>query len=270
MSSYLMVPGDKEKFLNKLDNLLADFFIINLEDGVFEKEKALKLVYDFFRSKDNKKIIFRVNPIEESGLEEIKLLNKLNPYAIRVSKIKNSYDVKRALSILDKDIQLHLSLETKEAFSDIKSLKLSNQVTTLYLGILDLLTSMELPQSLLQIDNPTIEYILSKVLVNSKIANFDIVSFVYQDYTNLEQFKQWCRLDKKIGFRSKVAISPKQLDIVNTIFNIDNTELEKAKYIVKIFEEKQKDNISGFSDIRYGFIDEPIYKDAKLLLLQQN
>jgi len=264
--TYLIVPGDKENFLAKIDLLNCDFAIVNLEDGVFDKKGALELILNFFKNKNNKKIIFRVNPISESGLEEIKQLQKLNPFAIRVAKITSRNEVKKILKILDKNIELHLSLETKEAFNNIANLKASNQVTTLYLGILDLLNSFNLPQSLLKLQNPTISYILSKFLIDSKMAGFNPVSFVFQDYKDLDTFRKWCEFEKLLGFNSKVAISPKQVEIINKVFKVDESEILKAKYIVEKFEQMKTKGVTGFSDEKYGFIDEPIYKNAKLIL----
>lgn len=56
-------------------------------------------------------------------------------------------------------------------------------------------------------------------------------------------------------------------EIANEIFGISDTERERAEYIVKRFEEMQKDEVTGFPDKKYGFIDEPVYKGAKNLLL---
>ncbi len=42
--SFLMVAGDKEKHLDKLDVLKTDFATVNLEDAVHDKEFARQLV----------------------------------------------------------------------------------------------------------------------------------------------------------------------------------------------------------------------------------
>ena len=57
----------------------------------------------------DKKIIVRVNALDEGGAEEIELLNSFKPDAIRVPKIKTQADVLRALSLCDSEIELHLS-----------------------------------------------------------------------------------------------------------------------------------------------------------------
>ncbi|QOG12946.1 HpcH/HpaI aldolase/citrate lyase family protein [Arcobacter sp. FWKO B] len=268
IKSVLMVAGDNEKHLNKIPELKCDIAMVNLEDGMFDKEKARKIVYEKLKTLkcDRPKIVVRVNSLDSCGEDDIKLLNEVKPYAIRVAKIRTKEDVQRALSLIDEDIQVHLSIETKEAFNSIAEFKLDPRVTTLYLGILDLLESLTLPQSILTLGNPTIEYILSKFLIDSKSNGFYPVSFTYQDYRNLNEFEDWCAKEKKMGFSAKSCISPDQVDIVNRTFAPNSKEIERAKYIIEVFEAKKKEGCTGFVDERYGFIDEPIYKHALLVV----
>ena len=44
--SALMVAGDKLKHLQKIPSLECDIAIVNLEDGVFDKDKARNLICD--------------------------------------------------------------------------------------------------------------------------------------------------------------------------------------------------------------------------------
>ncbi|MGE4455984.1 MAG: CoA ester lyase [Arcobacteraceae bacterium] len=268
IKSVLMVAGDNEKHLNKIPNLKCDIAMINLEDGMFDKDKARVMVYEKLKTLkcETPKIVVRVNSLDTCGEEDIKLINKVKPYAIRVAKIKTKEDVKKAINLIDKDIQVHLSIETKEAFNSISEFKLDARVTTLYLGILDLLESLMLPQSILTLGNPTIEYILSKFLIDSKTHGFYPVSFTYQDYRNLGEFEDWCAKEKKMGFTAKSCISPDQVDIVNRTFAPNSKEIEKAKYIIEKFESMKKTGCTGFVDEKYGFIDEPIYKHALLVV----
>jgi len=270
LRSYLMVAGDKEKHLNKIDELQCDAAMINLEDGVGNKEEALLLLKKIFKKtslrEKNKFIIVRINPLNESGLKEIRELNHLKPHAIRIPKIKTQQDIQDALKFIDDDIEIHLSIETKEGFENLKNFKLDRRVTTVYLGILDLLESLNLPQSLIKLDNPMIEYILSRFLIDSKIIGFKPIFFTYQEYKNEDEFVKWLLKGKSIGYEATSCISPGQVNIANEIFKKDEDELEKAKYIIKIFEENRDNGITGFSDLKFGFIDEPIYKNAKQIL----
>ncbi len=270
LRSYLMVAADKEKHLSKIKELSCDAAMVNLEDGVFDKVGALELLSNRFSLSGfratNKYVVVRINPIDETGYDEIVELNKLKPHAIRIPKIKTIDDVQKAIDLIDDDIEIHLSIETKEAFHNLSKLRLDKRVTTVYLGILDLLESLELPQNLLKLENPMIDYILSRFLVKSKTVGFKPVFLTYQDYKNTEEFTKWIQKAKMIGYTASSCISPTQAQIVNQIFSKDEKEIEKAKYIIKVFEENRVKGITGFSDGLYGFIDEPIYKDAKQIL----
>ncbi len=268
--SNIMLNPLRLKHINKIDNLDADMITLNLEDAIApsRKKEALYNIALFLSHLENSKsfIIVRTNPLDSGGREEIEFLNSFGFDAIRVAKIKTKDEIEKALEILDKSKELHISLETKEAFSNLTNLKVDSRFTTVNLGILDLLTALELPQSLLEFNNPTIEYILTKFLIDAKIAGLKPISFMFQDYKDTNSFKKWCEIEKELGFKTKACMGPLQVEIANRVFGYGKIEIEKAKYIKRVFEESSKKGEHGFMDSKYGFIDEPIYRDALLVL----
>ncbi len=270
--SAMMLNPLKLKHLNRIDHLDADIIVVNLEDGVAPqmKKRALLLSAVFISHLKNStsKIIIRVNPIHEGGKEEIEFLNHVKPDVIRVAKIREPSDVEEVLEILNPEIKLHISIETKEALHNLANLNVDGKVECCSLGIMDMLNSMGIPHSVLEFGNPTIEYIMSRFLVDARIAGIYPIGFTYQDYENLEDFERWCEIEKRMGYSAKSCLGPKQVEIANEVFGIQNKDIEKAKYIKERFEEMAKEHISGFMDDKYGFIDEPIYKDALLILGQ--
>jgi len=264
--SALMLSAHNLKHLLKIDTIKSDCIMLNLEDGVSAEQKPLALrLAAYFLSKipqSPKKLVVRVNPIDEGGLEEVAFLNPYKPDAIRIPKVQTCSDVKRVLDVLDEGIELHLSIETKEALSGLKTLQHEGRVGAVYLGMLDLLADLGLNQSIIQPDNPTIHYLLSEFLISAKTIGAHPVSFVYQDYQNMAEFQRWIQLEKMMGFNAKGCISPAQSEEVMKVFELNNKELERARYIIELFEKMQKQGVTGFSDEKYGFIDEPIYKGA--------
>ncbi len=261
--SALMVSAHKAKHLNKLDELECDAAILNLEDGVAPKFKRVALLaaalFIQHAPPTAPMLVVRINPLEEGGEEEIAFLNAYMPDAIRVPKVRSVEDVAKALGLIEEPIEVHLSIETKEAWRGFGGFGIDERVSTLYLGILDLLADLDIPQSILRLQNPTIDHILAKFLVESKASGLYPVSFVYQNYQDLEEFEEWCRYEKTMGYEAKACITPDQVGVVNRIFSWDR---QKALYIKERFERMREQGVTGFVDKKYGFIDEPIYKDA--------
>jgi citrate lyase subunit beta/citryl-CoA lyase len=128
---------------------------------------------------------------------------------------------------------------------------------------------MKLSQALIEHKNPTMHYMLAHFLITCKAMKVKPVSFVFQEYKNLELFKKWLELERDMGYDAKGCISPQQVTLVNNTFIDKEGEIHRAKVIVKLFEMHQEEGVTGFSDEEYGFIDEPIYKGA-LALLEKN
>jgi len=268
--SVLMLSCNNIKHLSKIQELDADCIMLNLEDGISEEDKpfALVLCAIFLRElqKCNKKLVVRVNALDNGGYEEITYLNQFMPDAIRVPKINNKIEVKNVRALLNDDIDLHLSIETASAWHNLSSLRVNKKVTTFYLGILDLFADIKLSQNLINRQNQTMVYILSHFLMTCKTMGIKPVSFVYQEFENLKEFGEWLKLEKSMGYDAKGCISPAQVLQVNKVFIDEEKEIQRAKVIIKLFEMHKEQGITGFVDDEYGFIDEPIYKGALVLL----
>jgi len=270
--SNMMLNPLNLKHLNRMDESDADMITLNLEDAIApsRKKEALYNIALFLShmEKSNSFIIVRTNPLNEGGAEEIAFLNDFSFNAVRVAKVKNQTQIAQALTLLSKEKELHISLETKEAFESLSTLRIDKRLTTANLGILDLLTSLGLPQSIVTLKNPTIDYILSKFIVDAKTAGIHPISFMFQEYNDTKTFRAWCEREKMMGFESKACMGPKQVAIANEVFGITTDTLNRAKHIKKVFEAQSAKEINGFMDDQYGFIDEPIYRDALLVLNQ--
>jgi len=270
--SALMLSANNLKHLNKIPALEAECIILNLEDGVSSQQKPFALraaaLTLSLLPQSEKKLVVRVNALGEGGREEITFLNAFQPDAVRVPKIRTVEDVKEALELLDEPIELHLSIETKEAWLAIAELAIAPRVKAYYLGILDLFADMGLSQTLIHPDNPMMHYMLSHFLVTAKAAGVKPVSFVFQDYHDDDMFEQWLLLEKQMGFDAKGCLSPTQVSAVHSAFSISEVALQNARNIVELFESMREQGVTGFSHDKYGFVDEPIYKGALAVLRQ--
>jgi len=268
--SNMMLNPLRLKHLNSIDNLPADMITLNLEDAIApsRKKEALHNIALFLShlKHSNSFIIVRTNPLDEGGREEIAFLNSFAFDAVRVAKVQTRDEILEIDRLLNREKEIHISLETKEAFANLANFGGIERFTTANIGILDLLTSLGLPQSLITHDNPTIHYLLSKFLVDAKTAGLNPISFMFQEYKDVEGFRAWCELEKKMGFTTKACMGPLQVEIANEVFGYDQEALQRARHIKEAFEASSAKGENGFMDELYGFIDEPIYRDALLVI----
>ena len=268
--SNMMLNPLKLKHLNNIDNLPADMITLNLEDAIASsrKKEALHNIALFLShlEKSNSFIIVRTNPLEEGGREEITFLNSFSFDAVRVAKVQTRKEIEEIDILLKSEKEIHISMETKEAFQNLATFGGIERFTTANIGILDLLTSLGLPQSLVERDNPTIHYILSKFLVDAKNIGVNPISFMFQEYKDTEGFRAWCELEKKMGFTTKACMGPLQVAIANEVFGTNEEAIKRALHIKEAFEASASQGENGFMDEKYGFVDEPIYRDALLVL----
>jgi len=253
--NYIMISGDNKKHLSKVSNI-DGIVMLNLEDGVAKDKKkiALQNIVNLLETTPNKNIVIRINSLDESGIEEIKVLNKFG-FPFRIPKVNNLSELKEVFEITKNE--LHLSIETKEAYFNLKTLYHS-QITTFYLGILDLFDELKLNHNLITFENKLIDNILIEFSLNTRYLGVEPVGFVYQQYKDLDGFRKWCELQKSYGIKGVGCITPNQLKIANEVFVKEDKNY--AKMIVERFEKEGVFTIDGL------FVDEPIYKNYKMIL----
>ncbi len=269
--SSLMINPTNQKHLEKLALIDTGIAVINLEDGVADskKEEALFAAAAALSSLQNSKaaMCIRTNPIDSPYFPlEMEIINIVRPDAIRIPKIRNKNELLKIEEMLSPSIDIHLTIETKEAFHEIRELKTSNRVTTLFLGAIDLLEDLGLGSWMIDTKSDTLKYIMSKFIVDSKSFGFKPVSFVWQAYEDMDGFESWLEIEKNMGFEAKACISPTQAKKANEFFAPSKDSIDDALYIKNIFEKNEALGIGGFKDERFGFIDAPIYKNAILTL----
>lgn len=267
----LMINPTNPKHLEKLSSIEAQIAVINLEDGVAhsKKEEALYLTMNALSSLEysSAAMCVRTNPIDSPFFaDELEAVNIVRPDAIRIPKLRTKEELLKIEDALHPDIDIHLTIETKEAFNKISELKTSKRVTTLFFGAIDLLEDLGLGSSMIDVKSETLKYMMCKFIVDAKSFGFTPVSFVWQNYTDMKGFEDWLKIEKEIGFLAKACISPAQVKVANEFFSPCKEALEDAAYIKEIFEKNEALGIGGFKDEKFGFIDAPIYKNAILTL----
>ncbi|WP_324170433.1 CoA ester lyase [Sulfurimonas sp.] len=204
-SSVIIVNCNDIKQLNNIESIEAKCIMLDLTNTKQEEDRHLALLfcatYLCSHREYDKKLIIQVNSLNSGGYEEITYLNQFMPDAIVVSNINNSKEVKNVLALLHEDVELHLCIQTSESWHNLATLRCEPRVSTFYLGILSLLDDMKLDISIINLDNPTMRYMLSHFLVTCKAMGAKPVSFLCK---NSSQENSWLEFEKNMGYDSKL------------------------------------------------------------------
>ncbi|WP_321778260.1 CoA ester lyase [Sulfurimonas sp.] len=192
--------------LNTIDTIDAQCIMLDLTKTPAEENRHFSLVlcaiYLTQYKEYEKKIIVKVNSLNDGGYEEITYLNQFMPDAIVVSNINNDKEVKNVLALLNEDIELHLNIQTSESWHNLSTLRCELRVSTFYLDVENLLEDMQLSNSIIDLQNPTMKYMLSHFLVTCKAMGIKPVSFLCK---NSSQENSWLELEKSMGYDAKLS-----------------------------------------------------------------
>lgn len=275
--SWLFVPGNQEKHLQKAKELKADVIIYDLEDAVSEKNKAFARmkVKETIEISSRQVNFVRVNPLVTTYfMEDLNGIISDNLTGIVLPKVNDSKDIIIADYLLEQLEEKHnlskgcLSIipiiETAIGIQNIDEITCaSDRILCLCFGAEDYMLDLNIRPSIQQSE---LTYARSKMVIASRAAGreapIDSVHTNFQDEKGLEKASQ---LSKQFGFQGKLIIHPNQIETVNKVFSPSVDEIEEAKKIVELYRqslEKGKDTIQ----IDGKMIDFPVAERAKKLL----
>lgn len=280
LNSWLFVPGNKEKMLDKSLGGEADAVIWDLEDSVplNDKPEARKILSDKIRniSKESVKaeIFVRINPVSSKHWEEdLRWVIVQNLSGIMMPKVESPDEVRlvsRRIAALEKDrglvigsVKIVATLET--ALGLLRAYEIAaaaDRVMAICFGAEDFTLDMGVTRTK---EGKEIEFARKYVAVAAAAAKVQAIDTVYTDLNDDEGLKEECNVVKKIGFTGKCAIHPKQVPIINSAFAPTEQEVEYAKKVVDAYQKAISEGI-GVIVVDGRMVDPPVAERAKLLL----
>lgn len=228
MKSILFVPC-KPKMLSKISSSDADAFIIDLEDSINEQDKqqALNDACEYLALIPNKTIFVRIdgNHFEE---ELLKLREySFAGYMIPKFEDPNAYEQYESLFTQKQIIAL---VETPLGIVNLKKISSSSFVDVIAFGAEDFTSAIGMKNCA-----ETLNYARSVIVTFGKAFGkkvIDTPSFIIDDSVALENEIQNA---VDMGFDGKLAIHPKQVPIINELFQ--QFDLNRMQEIVALYEE---------------------------------
>ncbi|MHB8276673.1 MAG: HpcH/HpaI aldolase/citrate lyase family protein [Candidatus Humimicrobiaceae bacterium] len=272
LRSFIFIPADKEKMLDKINVLSADAFILDLEDSVSAQNKKLGRINisDKIKSTDlEKKIIFiRLNDLDSDYVfDDINETISKNIYGYMIPKFENAEQLKGLiyyLSYKEREIKLTnklkliLMIESPKGLLELNNINnLSDRIIALALGAEDYLFSLS---EFGNISETMVDYARQIIIQYSKANNYLSIDTVFREYKNNLGLQEELRKIIGMGFSSKLAIHPSQIEIINSSFTPSAEEINKAEVIIKHKEDFEDKGAISMDGVMY---DYPHLKWAK-------
>jgi citrate lyase subunit beta / citryl-CoA lyase len=288
MRSFLFVPADSAKKLDKAMTSGADALIVDLEDSIAlegkagARQSAAAFLKDALKAVPRPYLLVRVNGLA-TGLADADLdaVAPAKPDAIMLPKAEGGASVVYAdaklavreamnglpdghIKILPIATETAASLFVAGAFAGA-----SARLLGLTWGAEDLSAELGAQANRDAQGRFLDPYRLARVLCLAAAAAAQVpaVDTVYVDFRNSEGFRRESEEACRDGFTGKMAIHPAQVPIINEVFTPSRQALAHAQAILDAFANSPGAGVVGIGGVMY---DRPHLARAQRLLKQSD
>lgn len=265
----LFMPGNNPGMLQSSDILGADAIIIDLEDAVAlnEKDAARILVSEYLNSFETTSDIFiRINPMDtpffHDDLNAIKDLN-ISGIVLPKASLESMETLDKFLNDMNLDFKIIGLIETALGLEmSLQILSTSNKVIAVLLGAEDLTLDLGAKRTK---KSEEIAYARSRIIAVSKALQIQAIDTPWTDTDDYDGLKIDTINAKDLGMTGKALISPRHVNMVNSIFTPSEKEVDYALRVVEGVKEANKKGLGAFS-LDGKMVDAPVIKRALNLL----
>jgi citrate lyase subunit beta/citryl-CoA lyase len=270
--SRLYLPGNEPKFLINAGIHRPDGVILDLEDSVHpsEKDAARILVRNALRQVDfmGAERMVRINQ-GRRGLEDLDFLVPHNLHLVLIPKVESPGQVKaveeRVQEIRkEKDIEqeVYLMPIVESALGAIRAYDIaaaSENNVALTIGLEDYTADIGTRRSP---EGRESFWARSQVVNAARAAGIQPIDTVFSDVRDMTGLRKSVLEAKGLGFEGKGCIHPRQIGVLHEAFAPAAEEIERAKRIVRAFQEAEARGL-GVVSLGSKMIDPPVVKRAR-------
>jgi citrate lyase subunit beta/citryl-CoA lyase len=253
--SWLFVPGDSEKKIEKALVCSADALVFDLEDSVTAERRgtARDLVAQALQERRARgRRWVRINPLSsaEAMADLSAIVGSSPPDGVVLPKADGIRDVERLSYYLDA-LEAHagvslggirilvVATETPAASFSLGEYAGCSlpRLAGLTWGAEDLSSAIGASTNKAADGSWAFTYQLmrSTTLLAAKAAQVDAIDTLHADYRDLDGLRASCNCARADGFDGKIAIHPAQVDVINECFTPTPAELDFARKVVAAF-----------------------------------
>lgn len=279
--SVLYTPGSRGDLIEKAPNYGADALCLVLEDSVPEdlKEEARQTAAEMIpRLAERGQTLFvKVNSLDSNHLEtDLTAIVGDGLSGVIVPEARAVDDVHQIASLLTEveaakglntgAVEILLLIETAGALQNAYGLaSASPRVRAVISGhgkngdMARDLGYRWTPDGMERL------YLRSKILTDSRAAGCHPMDGVYMHVDDSEGLVREAELSRQLGYGGKLAVAPRQVEVINRTFTPTESEVERHQKLVDEFEAALREGSASYL-ARGEFVDYAPYETAKAAL----
>ena len=269
--SRLYLPGNTPSLMINAGIHHPDGIILDLEDAIAPDRKfeASFLVRNALRQLDfyGAERMVRINQVPR-GLEDLEFLVPHNVNLILVPKCESASQIHhvndRIQQIGDRmgvQQQIWLMPIIESALGVVKAYEIAtaaDNIVSLAIGLEDYTADLGTRRT---VEGTESYYARCQLVVACKAAGIQAIDSVFSDVDDMEGLRQTVLRSKALGYDGMGCIHPRQIRVIHENYAPDRDETEKAKKIVKAFDEAEAKGL-GVVSLGSKMIDPPVVKRA--------
>ncbi len=253
LDSYFFIPGNKPKYLEKINSIQADYIVIDLEDAVSvnAKQIAFDMVLNLEIANNH---FIRIPLLDHSfSSDQIQMIARKFQGRIVVPKISHEEHITGIVDIVGDIAELKMIFLVEHPLAFINLPSILQKHHHLFFGIgfgsHDFCSTSGIKHTL-----ENLEFYKRQLILYSKAYQIAFIDGVDLDLMNFDSFERECLFAFENGASGKFLIHPKQLEKIKAVPYFSEKELIEMNRIyaqIKDIDEK---------DIEVYTIDGKVYE----------
>lgn len=236
--TWLYVPGDRPDLYGKAAASGADVVILDIEDAVVpaHKDDARASVHAWLPQAGPSSVEVRVNALDSPwGADDLRSLADVPSLrAARLPKVESAADVHTAIALLGA-AQAGLSCLIESARGVEAAFEIASahdRVVAVGLGEADLASDLGVT------GDDALGWCRARVIVAARAAGLNPPAMsAYPNVDDLDGLAQSCRVGRRLGFRGRAAIHPRQIPVIREAFRPSPDEVADAQALIDALAE---------------------------------
>jgi citrate lyase subunit beta/citryl-CoA lyase len=269
--SRLYLPGNTPSLMINAGIHNPDGIILDLEDAVApdKKYEASFVVRNALRNLDfyGAERMVRINQVPR-GLDDLNFIVPHNVNLILLPKCESADQIKQVNQRIDEIKSKHnittniwLMPIIESALGVIKAYEIASaapNVVSMAIGLEDYTADLGVKRTL----EGTESFFARTQIVNAcRAAGIQPIDSVFSDVADMDGLRENVKRSKSLGFDGMGCIHPRQIKVIHDSFAPEQDEIDKAKKIVRAFDEATAKGL-GVVSLGTKMIDPPVVKRA--------